>query len=276
MKTLLAYELFRHSLIAGVIIGVLLPLVGTIVLFRRMTFVADSFGHINMTGIAFAMFLTSIFPTIANFSFVIAVIWTILSAILIEFLRNKYKDYKELSITIVYSISIALMMIFLSLANGYNSSLFSILFGNINGINSYELIQIILWSVLILVLFKFNYKKILLLSLEEEYSKLYGVNVKYTKYLLMILIALSITIAIKTIGVLLVSSLMIIPLLTASNIANTLKSTTIFAIIFSEISMISGIYLSYYLNLPTSALIVLIAIIIYLFSFKWIAPAKRL
>lgn len=266
MTQLLTYDLFQNALISGSIIAILLPIIGTLVLLRRMTFIADSFGHINMAGIALAILVSSIFPSLAAFSPLITILWTILAAILIEYLRDRYQDYKELSITIVYSLSIALMMVFLSLSGGYNSSLFSVLFGNINGINDTDVLTILLSSGIIISLIIFNYKKMLLLSLEEEYSKLYNVNVKRTKYLMMILIALSITIAIKAIGVLLVSSLIVIPLLASSNLAKNLKQTVIFAIVFTEVSMITGIFGSYYLNMPTSAIIVISATLIYLIT----------
>lgn len=269
MLNLLSYDLFQNGLIAGSIIALLLPVIGIVVLLRRMTFIADSFGHINMAGIAFSILMASIFPNLAGFTTLITILWTILAAILIEFLRDKYKEYKELSITIVYSISIALMMIFLSLSGGYNSSLFAVLFGNINGISRSDVYTIVISAFIILVIVALNYKSILLLSLEEEYSKLYKVNVKRTKYLTMILIALTITIAIKAIGVLLVSSLIVIPLLAATNVSNNLKQSLLWAIGFTELSMIIGIFSSYYLNMPTSAMIVILAIITYLITIKF-------
>lgn len=264
MLNLLSYDLFQNALISGVIIGILLPIIGIVVLLRRMTFIADSFGHINMAGIALAILLASIFPIFTNMTGLITILWTVGAAILIEYLRDKYKDYKELSITIVYSVSIALMMIFLSLSGGYNSSLFAVLFGNINGISNSDVLSITISSIVILVIIGLNYKQMLLLSLEEDYAKLYSVQVKRTKYLMMIIIALTITIAIKAIGVLLVSSLIMIPLLAASNVSKNLKQTLLWAIVFTELAIICGIFSSYYLNLPTSAIIVLIAIIIYL------------
>lgn len=269
MLNLLSYELFQNALIAGAIIGILLPIIGVVVLLRRMTFIADSFGHINMAGIALSILIASLFPAMAGFSTLITIAWTILAAILIEFLRDRYKDYKELSITIVYSVSIALMMIFLNLAGGYNSSLFAVLFGNINGISRTDVLTIAIASTFIILITALNYKSMLLLALEEEYSKLYNVNVKRTKYLMMVLIALSITIAIKAIGVLLVSSLIIIPLLAASNVSRNLSGSLLWAIIFTECSIIVGIFTSYYLNMPTSAIIVIISILIYLISIKF-------
>ncbi len=269
MLNLLSYQMFQHAFIVGILLGILLPTVGIVVLLRRMTFIADSFGHINMAGIAFAIFISSIIPLAAGLQSAITIIWTICAAVIIEYLRERYRNYKELSITIVYSISIALMMIFMSLSGGYNSSLFSILFGNINGISQSQVITMVNTSVIILTLVGILYKKILLVSLEEEYARLYGINVTFIKYLTMIVIAVTITIAISAIGVLLVSSLITIPLLASGNIAKNLKQTYFISIAFTEISIILGILASYYLNLPTSGIIVLIAIIIYFISIKF-------
>ncbi len=275
MFDLLSYDFIQNALISGLAIGILLPTIGIIVMLRRMTFIADSFGHINMAGIALALMLTSIFPIFAHMQTLVTLAWTVASAVLIEYLRVRYADYKELSITIVYSSSIALMMIFLSLAGGYNSSLFSILFGNINGISNIDMYVIVISTIVILAIIGAKRKQILLLSLEEDYAKLYGVNTAYTKYLMMILLALAITIAIKAIGVLLVSSLIVIPILAASNWAKTLRQTLVFAILITEGAICVGIFSSFYLNLPTSSLIVIIAIIIYaLSSFSKLIGAK--
>lgn len=263
MTNLLSYDFFQNGLIVGVLIGIILPVIGTIILLRRMTFIADSIGHINMAGIALSIFLSSFIPILANFTWLITIIWTICAGMLIEFLREKYKDYKELSITIVYSLSIAMMMIFLNSSSGYNSSLFSLLFGNINAITNQEVIYIGISTCIILAICGKLYKQFLLLALEEDYSKLYGVNVKFTKYLVMVIIAISITIAIKAIGVLLVSSLIVIPLLAASNWGNNLRQALIIGIGITEFSIISGLFLSFYLNVPTSAIIVICVVIIY-------------
>lgn len=266
MLNILSYDFFQNALIVGMVIGVLLPIIGTIILLRRMTFIADSIGHINMAGIAFSIFLSSFIPILGNFTWLITILWTIGAAVLIEFLREKYKNYKELSITIVYSLSIAMMMIFLSSSSGYNTSLFSLLFGNINGISNSEVVYITISTTLITIIALLFHKQFLLLALEEDYSKLYKVNVKLFKYLTMIIVAIGITIAIKAIGVLLVSSLMIIPLLSASNWGNNLKQTLVIGIIITEFSIISGLFMSYFLNTATSAIIVIISIVIYAVS----------
>ncbi|MFV0254955.1 MAG: metal ABC transporter permease [Erysipelotrichaceae bacterium] len=261
-----SYQFMQNALMAGLMIGLILPMVGIIILLRKMTFIADSFGHINMAGVALAILLVNLLNLPMIYNILITLIWTIISAILIEYLRNKYKNYKELSILIVYSLSVALTMIFLSKSSGYNASIFNLLFGNINGIARADLFWILIVEILMLGVIFCNYRKIILLSLDEEYSKLYGINVDKNRYLMMILIAITITIAIETIGVLLVSSLISIPLLASAQLAKNLKLTLLFAILITEVAIILGIILGFILDLPTSAVIVIITIIVYLIS----------
>ncbi len=262
--SIVSYGFMQNALISGFVIGILLPLIGVLVLSRRMVFLADSLGHINMSGLAFASFLGTISNIFAPYSFLIAIIWTILGAILIEYFRDKYKEYKEVSITIVYALSVALTMIFLNLSTGMNAGIFSILFGNINAISQNEVILIVIIAIIILIAFKLLYSKLMLLALEEEYLHLYGINPKLYRYLSMVVVTLVISIAIKVVGVLLVSSLLLIPLLSGARVAKNLKQTYIFTMLFTEISIISGIFIAYYINLSSSAVIVIISLLIYL------------
>jgi len=266
IANIVKYDFMMNAFMIGFLISLILPFIGVVVLMRRQTFIADALGHINMSGIAFSMFLGSIFASFEDSIGIVVIIWSILGAILIEYLRNKFKENKEVSLVIVYSMSVALTMIFLNLSTGYNASFFNVLFGNINAISSSEIKIMFVMEVVIFIIMFFTYKKILLLSMEEEHIKMYGINVTFYRYLTMILVTLVITMAIKVIGVLLVSSLITIPLLAAVRIAKNLKQTIIISIIINEISMLGGIITAYYLNLSTSAVVVLIALFLYLLT----------
>jgi len=266
IANIVEYEFMQNAFLVGFFISLLLPFIGVIIFVRRQTFIADTLGHINMSAIAFAIFITTLFSSLTKFSNILIVKFSVMGAVLIEYLRNKYKENKEVSLIVVYSLSIALTMIFLNLSRGYNAGFFNVLFGNINAISSSDIWFILLFGIIVFVILGFTYKKILLLSLEEEYAKMYGFNVVLYRYLTIILISIVITMAIKVVGVLLVSSLLIIPLLSAIRIAHNLKQTLIYSIIITEVSMIGGIILAFYLDLSTSAVIVLISLVIYLLS----------
>lgn len=266
ISSILKYSFLQNSLFAGLILGVVLPIVGLIILLRKMPFIADALGHINMSSIAFLYLLNSFFAVSQFTSLIIVIMWSILGSILIEFLSQKYTHYKEVSIMLVYSIAISFTIIFLNMSTGFNDSFFNVLFGNINGISDTEVITIFIAAILIIITVFINYKKILIISIDNELAKLYGVKLKQTRYLIMILISLVITMAIKVLGVLLVSSLTLIPNLAAMKLAKSLKQAQIIAIIMTEISVVLGIIISYYLNVSSSAIIVLISVIIYAIS----------
>ncbi len=266
IASIVKYSFIQNALLVGIILSFVLPIIGIIVLFRKVPFIADALGHINMSAIAFIYFLNSMIAISYFSSTIIIIVWSILGAILIEYFSHKFMHYKEVSVMIVYSVAISLTMIFLNLSVGFQSSLFNILFGNINTITSFETLVIFLLSIFILIVLKVSYKKILIISLENDKSKLYNVNLTFYKYLSIILISLTITMAIKILGVLLVSSLILIPNLSAIRLAKSLKQTVIISIIITLFSIISGIFISYYLALSTSAVIVLISVVIYIIT----------
>ncbi len=266
IASIVKYSFIQNALLVGIILSFVLPIIGIIVLFRKVPFIADALGHINMSAIAFIYFLNSMISISYFSSTIIIIVWSILGAILIEYFSHKFMHYKEVSVMIVYSVAISLTMIFLNLSVGFQSSLFNILFGNINTITSFETLVIFLLSIFILIVLKVSYKKILIISLENDKSKLYNVNLTFYKYLSIILISLTITMAIKILGVLLVSSLILIPNLSAIRLAKSLKQTVIISIIITLFSIISGIFISYYLALSTSAVIVLISVVIYIIT----------
>ncbi len=266
IANIVKYSFIQNALIVGIILSFILPIIGIIILFRKFPFIADALGHINMSAIAFIYFLNSIFAISYFSSTIIMIVWSILGAILIEYFSHKFMHYKEVSIMIVYSVAISLTMIFLNLSVGFQSSLFNVLFGNINTITSFETVVIFVLSILILIVLKFTYKNIILISLEEKKSKLYKVNLTFYKYLSIILISLTITMAIKILGVLLVSSLILIPNLSAMRLSKSLRQTVIISICITLFSIVSGIFISYYLSLSTSAIIVLISVVIYMLS----------
>ncbi len=266
MNNIFQYEYFQNSIFAALIIGLVLPIVGLIMLLRRKPYIAEAMGHISMSGVVFFFFLNSIFANFFGSSYLVIIIYSALGGILIEYLSTKYVYYKDVSIMIVYSIATASTIIFLDLTSGFRDNLFNILFGNINTISKADLGVLLVASIVILLVFYFDYKKIVVLSIDEEYSKIYKVNYNFQRYLSIVLISIAITLSIKVIGVLLVSSLVLIPNLAAMRIAKNLKSSLVIAIIITEFSMIFGIIIAYLLNVSSSAIIVFLTIIIYVLT----------
>lgn len=145
IQDFLQYDFLRNSLYAGILIGLVAPLIGVFVVIRRMSLIADALSHVTLSGIAASLLLEK---TIFTGGFLnplyMGMIFSIGGALLIEKLRTVYKHYQELAIPIILSAGMGLGVVFISLANGFNTDLFSYLFGSVSAVTSTDLILLVL------------------------------------------------------------------------------------------------------------------------------------
>jgi len=264
-RSIFEYDILLLPLIAGICIGIIAPLIGSVVVIRRLSFIADTLSHFSLAGVTFGVFIAKY---IANKYLKIdpiflGMIFSIIGTFLIEKLRGFYKNYKELSMPIIMSFGVALSGIFIVKSEGISTSFTTgLLFGNIYSISLTDFIVILVVSLGILTFTFFYYKKIIALCFDEINAKISGINVKLLQTIITLILAIVISIFIDYVGVLLISALLIIPVASSILISNSFKNTIITAIIFSEASVFLGFYFSYHLNLPTGSTIVLINVII--------------
>ena len=266
-KYLFELEMLRFALIAGVFVGLLAPLIGTVVVIRRLSFIADTLSHFSLAGVALGVFLGSLTEDTWISSFVepiwMGIIFSVVGTLLIEKLRGFYKNYKELSMPIIMSLGVALSGIFIALSeNGNKNRTNSLLFGSIYAVDRQDLLLILLITTLIFIIIIVFYKKIITLCFDETYAKLSGINVKGLQLIITIVLALFISIFMEIIGVLLISSLMILPVASSILIGKSFKHSCLLSIVFSEISVIFGFIISFNVSIPTGPVIVLINILI--------------
>ena len=276
---LLEYSFLRYALITGVIMGGITPLIGSFVVIRRLSFIADTLSHFSLAGLSIGLFLINI----VGFVFIsdplyLAMIFSVIGALIIEVLRGFYQNYKEISMPIVMSLGTALSALFISLSGGFNSSIYNYLFGSILTVGNDYLLVISITAIVVITLVIIFYKEMVLISFDEAYAKLLGIKVGRFQFVSTLLLALVVSLSIATVGVLLVSSLMIIPVAAAMKIGKSFKNTIGIAIFFSEVSIVGGLWLSYELDIASGATIVLINILILalVWTFKRIYGNKRL
>lgn len=257
MLEILQYGFMQRALVAGIIIGVLCPLIGIFIVLRRMSLIGDSLSHVALSGVA-AGILTGVYPL------TMSLIFSVLAALAIEKLRKSYQEYAELSIAIILSAGIGLAVVLISLAKSFNIDLFGYLFGSITTVLPRDLWTITVLGILIIAIIKLIYKELFYIAFDEVSAKLAGIPVGYINLLFIVLIASTITLSMRIVGILLVSSLMIIPVATSLQLAKSFRHATILSIIFAEIAIISGIFLAYYLELASGGTIVIISVIILL------------
>lgn len=258
-------DFMLRALIAGIMLGVLAPLLGTFVVVRRLSFIADTLGHFSLVGISVSLFLSSIgIVTFFERPLYLGIIFSIIGGLLIEMFRRSYNNFQEISMVIVISLGAALSAIFFSLSKK-TGSLYNYLFGSILTVTNYYIVLILITALIVAILFILFGKQILSVSFDESSAKFLGINVNLFQIVFIIMLSIVVSVLLESAGVLLISSMMVIPVAAGMKLGWSYKSTLIISIIFSELSVFFGLWLAYSLNIPSGAAIVSINIIILLF-----------
>ncbi|RLQ98206.1 metal ABC transporter permease [Falsibacillus albus] len=259
------YQFLQNAFLTGIIIGVIAPLLGAFIVVRRLSLIADALSHVTLAGIAGSLYLSKEVPAFANLNpLYLGMGFSVLGSVFIERLRSVYKHYQELAIPIILSGGIGIGVIFISLANGFNTDLFSYLFGSVSAVSRNDLWIVAGISLVVALTVIFLYKELFLLSFDEEHAKASGIPAKAIHFIFIVMVALVIAISMRIVGILLVSALMTLPVAASLRIANGFKQTILFSVIFGEISVIGGLISAFYLNLAPGGTIVVISILILL------------
>lgn len=263
LHAIFQYEFLQNAFLTGMIIGVIAPLLGVFIVVRRLSLIADALSHVTLAGIAFGLYLEKVFVPFMGISpLYMGMAFSVSGSILIERLRTVYRHYQELAIPIILSGGVGIGVIFISLADGFNTELFGYLFGSVSAVSRSELWMIVAISVFVLFTILVLYKELFLLSFDEEHAKASGLQAKAIHFIFIVMIALVIAASMQIVGVLLVSSLMTIPVAAAMRVAKGFKQTIFFAILFGEIAVLGGLVLAYYIDLAPGGTIVVLSIFI--------------
>ncbi len=187
-----------------------------------------------------------------------------LGSIFIEKLRAVYNAYQELAIPIILSGGVGLSVIFIALADGFNTDLFNYLFGSVSAVSKKDFYVILGISILIIAVIWLFYKELVTLSFDEEHAVVSGIHAKRIHFLFIVLTALVIAASIRVVGVLLVSALMTLPVASAMRLAKGFRQMMLFSVLFGESAVIIGLITGYYFSIPPGGTIVLASIAILL------------
>lgn len=257
MFEIFEFEFMQRAFTAGMLVAVICPLIGTFVVMRRLSMIGDTLSHASLAGIAAGM-LAGFYPLLG------ALIFSLIAAIGIEKLRKRFSQYAELSISIVLSASIGLAAVLISLANSFNADLMSYLFGSIIAVDMTDIYIILGLSIIILVSVWLLYKEFFYISFDEEGAELAGIPVSTLNTYFTALTAMTIVVSMRVVGMLMVSSLMIVPVASGLLIAKSFKNTIFLSVIFAMVSVIAGLFTSYWFDLAPGGSIVLTSVFILL------------
>lgn len=253
ISELLTYPFLQRALLASVMVGILCPFVGNFVVLRRMSFFSDAISHSAFAGIAAGAILGI---DLSMSSIVVA----ILIALLIAFLSEKTTLSHDTVIGIAFSGAIATGMLIIGMMKGYRRDIFTFLFGDILAITTADLLLILIFSVLTISILLTFLKPFLQITFNRDLARVEGVNVRFFEYLLFLIIAVVITVSLKIIGIILVTSLLIVPAASAKNLASSMGRLFVLSSIFGIVSGVVGLIASIYLNTSSGPTIVLVSI----------------
>ncbi|MCK6204406.1 metal ABC transporter permease [Bacillus infantis] len=263
ISAILQYEFLQNAFLTGIIIGIIAPILGVFIVVRRLSLIADALSHVTLAGIAASLLLEKKLMLSGGLNpMYMGMAFSVTGSLFIEKLRAVYKHYQELAIPIILSGGIGIGVIFISLADGFNTDLFSYLFGSVSAVSRTDLWLILIISAVVAILIVLLYKELFLLSFDEEHAKASGIAAKSVHFIFIVMVALVIAASMRIVGILLVSSLMTLPVAASIRIAKGFKQTILFSVIFGEISVLGGLSVSYYLDLAPGGTIVMIAVLI--------------
>jgi zinc transport system permease protein len=247
----LDYAFIQKAYLAGTFIAALCAMLGLYLVLRKLSLIGDGLSHVSFGAIALGLFF-------GFYPFYIAIPVVLIASFFILKLTEKARMYGDAAIGIVSSIGIAGGVILASLSKGFNVDLFSYLFGNILAISNQDVYVSLGLSLVVLFIIVLLYNDLFSATFDEEYAKITGVKTERINLVLTLLTAITVVLAIKVVGIMLVSALLILPAVTALQVAKGFKGAMLISILVAIVSVLVGITLSFFLDLPAGATIVMI------------------
>ncbi len=250
------YDFIQRAYLAGSFIAVLCAMLGLHLVLRKLSLIGDGLSHVSFGAIALGLFF-------GFYPFYVAIPVVIIGSYIILRLTERARVYGDAAIGIVSSIGIASGVILASLSKGFNVDLFSYLFGNILAISNQEIYLSLSLSIVVLLIILLFYNDLFSVTFDEEFAKITGVNTELINLVLTSLTAITVVLAIKVVGIMLVSALLILPAVTALQISKGFKGAMLISAVDAVISVLFGITLSFFLDLPAGATIVMINVVFF-------------
>ncbi len=248
----------QNAFIVGFIISILCPFIGLFIVLRRYSMIGDTLSHSSFAGVAIGL-------VIGTNPLLTAFLFTSICAVVIEFLRNYYKKYAELVMSIVLTLSLGIAIILISSGKA-SAKVDSFLFGSILTVTKSDILLISIVGGICLITLLFLYNKLIYITFDESGAKTAGINVQLVNYVFTLLVGATISLSIRVMGILVVSSIIVVPVATAMQLKKGFNKTLVFSIIFGFLDVMIGLVLSYYINSAPGGTIALTSVIILLLT----------
>src|SRR2546426_1679423 len=246
----------ERAFAAGAVTAVICPLIGIFLVPRRLSLIADTLAHVALAGVALGL-LVGASPVLG------ALVVTVGGALGMDRLRSRGALQGDAALAVFLSGGFALAVVLISLARGFNADLFAILFGSILTVSPADVWLISALGAVVVTTVMLSYRRLFAITLHEDLARTSGVPVTALNLMLTVLTALTTVVAMRMVGVLLVSAMIVIPTLTGFGLGRSFRQATVIAIVMALPSMTSGLIAAYYLRLAAGGAVVLTALIIF-------------
>jgi len=248
----LSFEFVQHALLAGILVSFAAGIIGSLIVVNRMVFLAGGMAHASYGGIGLAVYFG--LPI-----FLGASLFAVAAALLIAYLTLHDRNRVDTFIGLIWAVGMAIGVILIDLTPGYNVDLMSYLFGSILAVSSGDLWFMGILLAVILLVITFWYRDILAVSYDSEYASLRGVNVRLFYSLILVLSALTVVIAIKVVGLILVIAMLTIPVYIAERLSRSLWGMMMLSGVIAMLFTLGGLWLSYNYDLTSGASIIMVS-----------------
>ena len=256
MPEFLAYGFMHRAFAAGAITALICPAIGVFLVPRRLSLIADTLAHVALAGVALGL-LAGVSPVLG------ALLVTLVGAVGMERLRARGALSGDAALAVFLSGGFAVAVVLISLARGFNADLFAILFGSILTVSPADVWLIVALGAVVGATIGTFYRQLLAITLNEDLARTSGVPVTALNLVLTVLTALTTVVAMRMVGVLLVSAMIVIPTLTGFALGRNFKKATAIAIVMALLSTTAGLIAAYYLRLAAGGAVVLTALVIF-------------
>ncbi|WP_440249758.1 metal ABC transporter permease [Dialister succinatiphilus] len=235
-----SYDFMQNALFISICIAILCPCIGIFIVLKRYSMIGDTLAHSSLAGVTLGLLFRES-PVLASFAF------TALSGFFIEFLRQYFKKYTDLILSIVLSVSVGIAITLIS-SGHLHANADAYLFGSMLTVSPIDMAVTAVLSLFAVVTVILNYHQLLYITYDEEASRIAGVHVKRLNYLFAFLVAAAISVSIRSVGILVITSMITLPVASALQLQKGFKTTFLASLAYSFLSILSGFFLSYFIG----------------------------
>jgi zinc transport system permease protein len=256
---ILQYAFFQHALWGSLLMSVACGIVGTYVVSRRLVFISGGITHASFGGLGIGFYL-GVNP------FLTALGFAVLSAFGVEWASKSYRVREDSAIAAVWSLGMAVGMVFIVLTPGYAPNLSSYLFGNILTVSKTDILWTAVFVIVLSGIFTLLYRKIVYSAFDRDFAITQGIPVKAVEYLMTVCIAITIVLSIRLVGIMLLMCMLTVPQMTINLFTSDFKRIIFGSILLGLCACITGLFLSYFLRVPSGTFIIIVLILFFLLA----------